>query len=282
MTLDLESVRLFVLAADLGNLTRAAEAAGTVQPVVSQRIKSLEEVLGRKLLERTPRYVRLTPGGTLFLERARALLQAHDAAITLDDAPIPRISIALSDHAVGVSVAPILSRLRVALPAKSVINIRLDLSQSIREAFDAGELDAAVIRREGHGADGELLGTDPLGWRAAADWTPSVDGTLPLAVLRPPCGVRAVAIRTLENANTRWREAFVGGSCAVLLAAVQAGVGVAAMGRLASGGTPDRGPDLGLPPLPDSQIVLLARAGSAHAAQAIRILAAGIRAMLST
>jgi DNA-binding transcriptional LysR family regulator len=35
MVLDLESVRLFVLAAEFGNLTRAAEAAGTVQPVVS-------------------------------------------------------------------------------------------------------------------------------------------------------------------------------------------------------------------------------------------------------
>ena len=45
--LDLESVRLLVLVADLGNLTRAAAAAGTVQPVVSQRLKSLEAALGR-------------------------------------------------------------------------------------------------------------------------------------------------------------------------------------------------------------------------------------------
>ena len=50
--LDLASVRLFVLAAELGNLTRAAEAAGTVQPVVSARLKGLEAALGRKLLAR--------------------------------------------------------------------------------------------------------------------------------------------------------------------------------------------------------------------------------------
>jgi len=40
--LDLESVRLFVLVVDFGNLTRAAQAAGTVQPVVSQRLRALE------------------------------------------------------------------------------------------------------------------------------------------------------------------------------------------------------------------------------------------------
>ncbi|MBP0651994.1 LysR family transcriptional regulator, partial [Mycobacterium tuberculosis] len=66
--LDLESVRLFVLAAEYGNLTRAAEAAGTVQPVVSQRLKALEARLDRKLIDRTPRYVRLTADGAVFLQ----------------------------------------------------------------------------------------------------------------------------------------------------------------------------------------------------------------------
>lgn len=41
MMLDLESARLFVLAAEYGNLTRATEATATIQPVVSQRIKAL-------------------------------------------------------------------------------------------------------------------------------------------------------------------------------------------------------------------------------------------------
>jgi len=88
--LDLESVRLFVLAAEFGNLTRAAEAAGTVQPVVSQRLKALEAALGRRLLERTPRFVRPTPDGTAFLDRARALLAAHDQAVRF--APSPAVT----------------------------------------------------------------------------------------------------------------------------------------------------------------------------------------------
>src|SRR5579864_8193590 len=98
MMLDLESVRLFVLAAELGNLTRAAEAGGTVQPVVSQRLKSLEATLGRKLLERTPRFVRMTADGVAFLDRARALLAAHDAALAVDDRPAVHIALGVSDH----------------------------------------------------------------------------------------------------------------------------------------------------------------------------------------
>ena len=88
-----------------------------------------------------------------------------------------------------------------------------------------------------------------------------MDAPVPLATLGPPCGVRAMAIRQLEAARRPWREAFVGGSCAALLAGVRAGLGVAPMGRVASGAMPDHGPRLGLPALPSSEIVLFARAG---------------------
>lgn len=281
MMLDLESVRLFVLAAEFGNLTRAAEAAGTVQPVVSQRLKSLEGALGRKLLERTPRFVRLTPEGTVFLERARALLRAHDAALAIEERPAPRISIGISDHALGVGIERVLRQVQTALPGNAIIDIRVGLSQHMREAFEGGLVDAAIIRRESGGADGEVLGNDPLCWRASEGWQRPAGGTIPLAVLGPPCGVREAATRALERAGLRWREAFVGGSCALLLAAVRAGLGIAPMGRLASGDARDRGPELGLPQLPSSQIVLLGRAGSPHTAQAIRAVAAGIRASLT-
>lgn len=280
MMLDLESVRLFVLAAELGNFTRAAEAAGTVQPVVSQRIRNLEAGLGRKLLERTPRFVRLTSDGVAFMERARALLAAHDAAISSGDEPPLHLAIGISDHALGVSFGDVLRRVRASLPSGATIEVRLGLSHDIRAMFDAGTLDAAVIRREGSGPEGEILGEDALGWRAAQGWFPPRGKSLPLILLNKPCGVRAVAARALERAGLAWHEAFIGGGCAALVAAAHAGLGIAPMGRIASGGAPDSGPAFGLPPLPSSQIVLLARAGTPHLAAAARALGAGVRASL--
>ena len=60
---------LFLLVARTGRLSAAAAAAGLSQPRVSQRMRALEESLGRSLLTRGRRGVALTPEG-LALEAA--------------------------------------------------------------------------------------------------------------------------------------------------------------------------------------------------------------------
>ncbi|MFL9829048.1 LysR family transcriptional regulator, partial [Rhodoplanes sp. SY1] len=67
MSLDVDAVRAFVLAAELKSFTRAAEALDTTQSAISLKIRRLEERLGRRLLERTPRLVRLSADGQAFL-----------------------------------------------------------------------------------------------------------------------------------------------------------------------------------------------------------------------
>ena len=281
MMLDLDSVRLFVLVADFGNLTRAAAVAGTVQPVVSQRLKALEASVGRRLLDRTPRFVRLTADGESFLGHARALLSAHDAALQFANVPPVRFALGASDHALGLGISAVLRQVRAVLPVHVLIEVRTGMSQTIHEMFDAGQLDAALIRREAGGPEGEVLGNDHLGWRVPYDWTLPAHVPLPLATLGPPCGVHAVAVRSLERDKRPWREALIAGSCAALLAGVQAGLGVAPMGRIASGDMPDAGPRLGLPALPESEIVLLARATSPEVSSAIRALATAVQSQLN-
>lgn len=279
MMLDLESVRLFVLTAEYGNLTRAAEAAGTVQPVVSARLKALEATLGRKLLERTPRYVRLTDAGAQFLERARKLLAAHDLALAPENVEPPRITIGVSDHVLGTSFDAVLRQMRAALPPDAAFSVRLGQSSQIRDLFEAGDVDLGVLRREVGNPDGEVLGEDPLVWRASPDWRPRRGG-VPLVLLPPPCGVRAVAVKTLDKAGISWREAFVGGSCLALVAAVRAGLGVAPLGRMIGAGLSELSDALDLPPLPSSQIILLARTPGPVEAAAARALAASVRETL--
>lgn len=279
MMLDLEAVRLFVLATEYGNLTRAAEAAGTVQPVVSTRLKALEAALGYKLLERTPRYVRLTGAGAQFLERARTLLAAHDHALALEDAAPSRIALGISDHALGTSFDTVLRRMRAVLPPDVSFTVRLGQSQEIREHFESGDIDIGVIRREGSGSDGEVLGEDPLVWRASPEWRPRRE-PVPLVSLPPPCGVRAIAVKALDKAGMAWREAFVGGSCLALASAVRAGLGVAPLGRMVGSGLMELQDATDLPPLPTSQIIMLARTPGSVEAAASRALAASVRETL--
>jgi DNA-binding transcriptional LysR family regulator len=281
MMLDLESVRLFVLAVDFGGITRAAEAAGTVQPVVSNKIKSLEAKLGRKLLERSPRFLRVTPDGAAFLARARALLAAHDLAAQVGPVSNVKFSVGISDHALGLELEPVLRRMNSALPAGATLEVRSDLSRPLRAGFEAGEFDAVIVRREAGGTDGEILGKDKLGWRGTENFQLPSGAPVPLATLGPSCGVRGSAVKALESAERSWRETFVGGSCSVLLAAVRAGIGIAPMGEAGSGRTPDIGPSLGLPKLPTSEIVLFGRSGTPLKSETLRALSAGVRATLS-
>ena len=51
-TLDIDAVASFLRAAELKSFTRAAEALGTTQSLVSTRVKRLEDGLGRLLLQR--------------------------------------------------------------------------------------------------------------------------------------------------------------------------------------------------------------------------------------
>src|SRR5271170_5290090 len=104
-TLDVEAVRAFVLVADLNSFTRAAEAMDSTQSAVSLKIKRLEHGLGRRLLERTPRLVRLSPEGSVFLAAARNLVAAHQAAVGAFAVEHRRLIVGISHHIVGTELA---------------------------------------------------------------------------------------------------------------------------------------------------------------------------------
>jgi len=78
MKFDLTDLRLFVLVADEGSLTRAAQRQHLSLAAASSRIKSLETQAGQPLLYREARGVRLTPPGEAFLHHARGVLRQVD------------------------------------------------------------------------------------------------------------------------------------------------------------------------------------------------------------
>ena len=73
--LTLRSAQVFVAAADLGTLTKAAEALHVSQPAATKTLSQLEAGLGGALFIRSGRRLALTDLGTALLPRARALLQ---------------------------------------------------------------------------------------------------------------------------------------------------------------------------------------------------------------
>src|SRR5690242_17340125 len=210
-TLDITTVQAFLLVADLQSFTRAAEALGTTQAAASLKLQRLETRLGRRLVERWPAAVGSpAPDGASFPYRARALMAAHDRALS-GEAPAARsLSLGISDHAAGPELVPLLERLH-AMSSNLTLAVTIGFSREMQDAYDAGELDAVIVRQEGSRRGGETLTQDEFGWFAARRLSLPKGEPLPLATLAPPCGVRAIAVRALDKAGLAWRERFVGG-----------------------------------------------------------------------
>jgi DNA-binding transcriptional LysR family regulator len=79
-SLDLAELRAFCAAVDLGSLGRAARLLRVSQPALSKRMRTMEAVVGTRLVERSPRGITATPAGTKLYVEARKLL-AHAEAV---------------------------------------------------------------------------------------------------------------------------------------------------------------------------------------------------------
>lgn len=258
--LDLDQLRAFLAVADLRGFTTAGDALGATQSAISLRIARLEERLGKRLLARTPRSVSLTGEGERFLPHARAIVAAHDAALAeMDGVPreAARLRLAVSDHAAGGRLPQALLRLRETLPGHT-LDVLVGLSTEMREAYDAGEADAAVVRQDAGRREGTPLLHDPLVWVSARSFSLRRDQPIDLVALRGPCGVKTAMMRALDSAALPWRLVFEGGSVMALQAAVEAGLGLSVFGRAsvpAACTTIARG----LPKLPPERVVMHTR-----------------------
>lgn len=88
---DLQSLRIFLLVADSGSLTRAAERAHMTLSAISKRIGELEKTIDCELLVRLPRGIELTPAGVGLKEHAQRVID-H----------VNRMAGEMSEFAVGV------------------------------------------------------------------------------------------------------------------------------------------------------------------------------------
>ncbi len=277
-TLDIEAVRLFTLVADLKSFSRAGDSLALSQSAVSLKIKRLEEQLGRRLFERTPRSVRLTADGDGFLGAAHDLLAAHAAALAAFDLETFRLTVGISHHIVGADLPALLKKTTGAHPGL-VLDVRLAASRDVLADFNDGHLDAAIILSFDRGpVDGVHQIEEPIGWMAAPEITLRDGQALPLVSQSGACSLRSKALNALDAASIPWVDAFIGGGLTTIGAAIAAGLGVAVLSRRAAPpGCIDVGQRLGLPDLPTPAIEVLSNVQGSRAKTAIGTLVAAMR-----
>ncbi|MER5195572.1 LysR substrate-binding domain-containing protein [Streptomyces sp. NPDC002755] len=142
--LDLRLVRYFTVVAEHGHFGRAAHALHLTQPSLSRQVQRLEQQLGVRLLDRTPRGTRLTEAGEVFLPRARALLgSAAEAAARARAAAEP--SRIVVGYLTAIIVTPAVRELRRRHPEADVRTLHLTWQES-RQALLDRRVDALVAR----------------------------------------------------------------------------------------------------------------------------------------
>jgi DNA-binding transcriptional LysR family regulator len=145
---DLHSLRLFIVVAEFGSLTKAAERMNLTLGAVSKRLADLERSTGCTLLLRQPRGVELTGAGKGLLVHARQVVER-----------VNRMANEMSDYAVGVrghvrmwantsAIVQFLPRdVRTFLTDNPSVKISLEerLSGDIVAAVKSGDVDIGIF-----------------------------------------------------------------------------------------------------------------------------------------
>jgi DNA-binding transcriptional LysR family regulator len=155
-------LRAFVAVAEQGSFSKAADVLGLSPSSLSQIIRTFEERLGVRLLQRTTRSVALTEAGERLLLRARPALAELDAALRdvghFRDRPAGMVRVRCLRLPFRIYVEPVLADFHEAYP-----EIKLDIL-----------VDDAVVDLVASGFDvgftlGEVMEKDMIGVHVGED-----------------------------------------------------------------------------------------------------------------
>jgi DNA-binding transcriptional LysR family regulator len=269
---ELRHLRYFVAAAETENVSRAALKLHVSQPALSRQIRDLENELGFALFQRDAKSLRLTEAGRTFLGESRAVLQrtqsAVDAARAVADGGRAELYVGYAPSPLARILPPTLRAFQERQPR---VRVRLhDLStEELVTGVRSGKLDLALMVRPSRallrGLRFEELARDPVRLAVAP--------THPLANLASVTVARALQepwvvftrkdypeyhdqLETLFRfARSRPRIAEEHDSGASLVAAVEAGCGVALVPETLACSTGPRLKLLTLVPSPEPVVI---------------------------
>jgi DNA-binding transcriptional LysR family regulator len=230
--LEIDLLRAFVAVAETGSFTAAADVVGRSQSAVSQKILRLEEILGRRVFDRTSRALMLTRDGEQLLGAARRMLEFNDAVMRglLEPPAVGNLRLGISEDFVPRQLPKLLARFGRLYPGVH-LELMTGLSCDLLGAYDADRLDVVIAKKDGLAQRGRVIWREPLVWMAAADYQLDLSGPARLVLLRPPCSYREQMLAALDSVRREWVAACTASSLMGIQAAVAGGLGVTVLGR---------------------------------------------------
>lgn len=248
--MELRQLRYFVRVVELGSMSRAALDLNLVQSALSQQISRLEGELSARLLQRTRKGVTPTEAGMAFFREAQlALRHAEQAGRAARQARLSGpVSVGLAPTTAAVLGLPLMHAMRERYP-----DVRLHMVESLSghltQMLNARQLDLAVLFETDAARRWSVTplleetlylirSRQGLPPNAAATVSMAELGALPLILPTGPHGLRSTLDAAFARAGLRPVLAAEIDSLALLMDAVDAGLGAtlqpwAAVGRFA-------------------------------------------------
>jgi DNA-binding transcriptional LysR family regulator len=136
--------------------------------------------------------------------------------------------------------------------------LSVEMSATLYQMLDAGDLDVVLCKRRPGDERGRLVWRDRLAWIGTDATRIDPMQPLPLILCTPPSLTRVMALETLERAGRPWRIVCSSGSLSGLRAAALAGLGVTVHAHgLMPEGLSEMPPAYRLPDLGDVEFVVL-------------------------
>lgn len=248
---DPKRLRVLKEVAERGSFSAAAEALNYTQPSISQQVAALERQAGAKLVDRTPRGIRLTDSGEALVRHAEVILaRLADAEAELDainDMRGGRVRLVSFPTGAASLIPPATAAFRERHPG-------VDLSLSVApideglEQLRAGEVDIAVLVESGFGPDlraGRIdrihLLDDPMLVALPSDHRLAKRKTVKLEDLAEEtwmhdgsvCPDSTIFLRACHSAGFEPQVAFENDDYSAIQGFIAAGVGVALIPQLA-------------------------------------------------
>lgn len=269
--LDIDLLRSFLAVARTRSFSRAGAELHRTQSTISLQIKRLEDSLGYRLFDRTPRSVTLTPRGEAFSAAAQKLVALNDEIVARINEPdlAGTVRLGTPEDFATSHLPDVLARFAEVYPRVN-LEVTCDLTLNLLDGFREGAFDMVLVKREqGRRMDGTRVWREPLVWVGNS---PAVGlrEMLPLVVSPTPCVYRKRATEALATAGRAWRIAYTCGSLAGSIAAVRAGLGITVLPKEMVPPGLTRLDGVGLPDLPDTEIALLTAATLAAPASRLR------------
>lgn len=229
MNIDILTFKMFIAIAETENFTEAAKKIFRTQSALSQRIKQLEDMMGKQLIKRDKK-VSLTPAGEIFLDYARKIVYLQTEMIEYFQAPnlTGEFKFGLPEDFVSVFIQPILKEFSAIHP-RIHINIECNLTLNLLESFKKGEFDLALLKvQEGSyiQENGINIWQEKLVWVAGQNKIDFKQKPLNLVLSPNPCVYRDTILKVLDMHNIPYKISFTSQSYAAKMSAVKAGLGV--------------------------------------------------------